>query len=127
MRVVVKVYSHVVGAEVLLNFGLCEEVNAVEQDRVVADLERRTHVEHHLAPLYVVAVLFEGEVVEELEQSASEDAVLLFVSSSHGLLDGLAEGLPLRAALRESVLVLVGGCGFNEAPLLHAMPFISQL
>ena len=59
VRVVIEFYSHVVRAEVLLNFGLCEEVNAVEQDRVVADLERRTHVEHYLAPLYVIAILFE--------------------------------------------------------------------
>lgn len=101
VRVVVEVYSHVVRPEVLLNFGLGEEVNAVEQDGVVADLQRRTHVEHHLSSLYVVAVLFEGEVVEELEQSASEDAVLLLVSSRHGLLDGLAEGLPLGAAVGE--------------------------
>lgn len=127
MRVVVEVYSHVVWAEVLLNFGLGEEVNAVEQDRVVADLERRAHIEHHLTSLDVVSVLFEGEVVEELEQSASEDAVLLLVSSSHALLDGLAEGLPLGAAVGESVLVLAGRDGFDEAPLLHAMPFISQL
>ena len=65
--------------------------------------------------------------MEELEQSASEYAVLLFVGSSHGLLDGLAEGLPLCAALREMVLVLAGRDGFDEASLLHAMPFISQL
>lgn len=67
VRVVVEVYSNVVRAEVLLNFGLGEEVNAVEQDRVVADLERRAHIEHHLTSLDVVAVLFEGEVMEKLE------------------------------------------------------------
>lgn len=98
MGVVVEVDAHVVRVEVLLNFGLGEEVDAVEQDGVVADLQGRAHVERHLAPLYVVAVLFEGEVVEELEQPASKDTVLLLVSSSHGLLDGRAEGLPLRAA-----------------------------
>lgn len=65
--------------------------------------------------------------MEELEKSASKDAVLLLVSSSHRLLNGKAEGLPLRAAVSDYVLVMFGCCGFDEAPLLYAHTFISQL
>lgn len=59
MRVIVEVHAHVVRVKVLLYFCLSQEVDAVEEDGVVADLQRRTHIESDLASLYVVAVLFE--------------------------------------------------------------------
>lgn len=101
MRVIVVLHSHIVRLEVALNFRLGQKVNPIEQDGVVADLNVRVGRDDHLPPLDVVAVLFEGEAVEELHEPPPKDIILVLLGAIHGPLDLGAEGLPL----------LVGRCG----------------
>lgn len=101
MRVIIVLHSHIERLEVTLNFRLGQKVNPIEQDGVVADLDVRVGRDDYLPPLDVVAVLFEGEAVEELHKSAPKDIILFLLGASHGPLDFGAEGLPL----------LVGGRG----------------
>lgn len=65
MGVVVVLDSDFEGVEVAFDFCLCEEVNPVEQDRIIADLHLGVAGEGDLPPLDVVAILFQRKAVKK--------------------------------------------------------------
>lgn len=97
--IVVVLHRYLERPEVQFDFRLWHEVNAIEEDGIVADLYLRFGRLSDFSTLYVEPVLVEREAVEKLQKSAPEQIVLFLLGATHCLLQLDAVGLP----------VLVGG------------------